>query len=284
MYYEEILNKVKIAYKKCVFCGDESIDKLCNICKDAYKLATSDRAWFKRVEEDHIKYALSVGVGRRHASCTFENYVSEKKLSSNWDYKENLLIQSTKAGNGKTHLSVAYLKEWVKMQGATIGRPAVLFTSFTELMRSIRATFGDDNASEADAIKQLCEVDLLIIDDIGAEKVTDFVQATIYTVLNRRYEDCVPTIATTNLDSQEMSELYGSRMVSRLASGSIVRVNGNDDRVKKQYEREIPSTKTKRAEIGYKNQIKSSGFNISNSQEVREMAAKMYTDNFELSE
>lgn len=81
-------------------------------------------------------------------------------------------------------------------------------------------------------VKELCEADYLIIDDIGSEKVTDFVIEFIYTIVNRRYENQKRTILTTNLQFKEFGDRYGDRILSRIAEMCImVELKGNDKRL-----------------------------------------------------
>lgn len=81
-------------------------------------------------------------------------------------------------------------------------------------------------------MKELCNEDYLVIDDIGAEKVTDFVLEFLYTITNRRYENLKRTIFTTNLSLSEFQERYGDRILSRLSEMCImVELKGKDRRV-----------------------------------------------------
>jgi DNA replication protein DnaC len=75
-------------------------------------------------------------------------------------------------------------------------------------------------------------VDLLHIDDLGAEHRTDWVLEQLYSIVNARYEAERPIVATTNLMPDELSERLGSRTVSRLVEicGDLIPLYGDDMR------------------------------------------------------
>jgi len=205
--------------------------------------------WKKRVSSDHIGYASFCGVGMRHASCNLDNYDGDTSMIDKWleSPTENLLVQSTKAGNGKTHLAVAALKAYASSDKCD--KIKALYVSFSEFMSDLKSTFSNDLYSEKDVIDGISNVDLLIIDDIGTEKVSDYVQNTLYIILNKRYENMKPTIMTTNMNSKEITANYGSRMLSRMVSGVMMQVDGSDNRMTKVHTREVPLEVGKRSTI-----------------------------------
>ena len=183
----------------------------------------------RRRKEEHIDYAESIGVGKRHSVNTFDNFDGEektlaKKYLDNIQV-ENVLIQSQNTGNGKTHLAVASLKYFGQKN---IGKHQ--FINFTNLMMKIKSTFESLEYSEIDIIKKYVNYEMLVIDDIGADKVSDYNKQVLYLILNDRYESLKPTIATTNLSSIEIEQAYGRRVLSRLISGNVIILNGKDRR------------------------------------------------------
>lgn len=81
-------------------------------------------------------------------------------------------------------------------------------------------------------MKEICDEDLLFIDDLGAEKTTDFSQEFLYAIINRRYENMKRTFITSNLTLKELNERYGSRIVSRIAEMCVlVELHGQDKRI-----------------------------------------------------
>lgn len=72
----------------------------------------------------------------------------------------------------------------------------------------------------------------LFIDDIGAEKLSDFVLEFLYLVVNKRYENMKRTILATNLNIDEFEQRYGERILSRIAEMCIIHeLTGEDRRI-----------------------------------------------------
>ena len=121
-----------------------------------------------------------------------------------------LMVGST--GSGKTHLSIAILKE-VVAKGYT-----GLYYNVPELLNDLRDTYHQDSAQvEEDILSRAAGVDLLVLDDLGAERTSGWVRDRLYLIINRRYESLKPTIITTNLGMRELQDQVGERIVSRLS-------------------------------------------------------------------
>lgn len=115
-------------------------------------------------------------------------------------------------GTGKTTLAMLVSKEALKT-GASVA-----IYSMPKLLARIRATFNavDGEDTYAELIERLAAVDLLHIDDLGAEKQTEWVLEQLYVLINERYERQGSVIVTTNLQQDELEEQIGVRTVSRL--------------------------------------------------------------------
>lgn len=100
-------------------------------------------------------------------------------------------------GTGKTHLAAALVFDLIEKFNLTPGTFA--WTTAIALLRAIRESFdsGDTTALE----RRYRTVDLLVIDDLGAEKPTEWASAILLDVVNTRLEDLLPTIVTTNSPS-----------------------------------------------------------------------------------
>ncbi|HJO38850.1 MAG: ATP-binding protein [Vicinamibacterales bacterium] len=122
-------------------------------------------------------------------------------------------------GIGKTHLAVAVLKAVIQRCGAR-----GLFYDTRELLRVIRSTYNPVvRTTEADILKPVIEAELLVLDDLGAEKTSEWVDETLNLIVNTRYNERRPTIFTSNYDEYPDNDLepsllerVGFRMVSRL--------------------------------------------------------------------
>jgi DNA replication protein DnaC len=90
----------------------------------------------------------------------------------------------------------------------------------------------DSDAGKLDLLDRLTAVDLLHVDDLGAENRTDWVLEQLYSIVNARYEAKRAIVATTNLMPDELSEALGARTVSRLVEicGDLLPLFGEDKR------------------------------------------------------
>jgi len=122
-------------------------------------------------------------------------------------------------GIGKTHIAVAVLRQ------AIVGRGARgLFYDVRDLLRVIRSTYNPIvRTAEMDILRPVMDADLLVLDDLGAEKPSEWVEETMNLIVNTRYNERRPTIFTTNYedlpDEAELDSLrvrVGFRMHSRL--------------------------------------------------------------------
>lgn len=78
---------------------------------------------------------------------------------------------------------------------------------------------------------RLTRTGLLVLDDLGAAKATEWTEEITYRLINRRYEDCKPTIVTSNATPKTLAEMLGERVTSRLREmGRVVVLKGVDRR------------------------------------------------------
>jgi DNA replication protein DnaC len=128
-------------------------------------------------------------------------------------------------GTGKTTLAMVVAKAAL---GA--GRSVAIY-SLPRLLNEIRETHRTDR-SHVDLLDRLTAVDLLHIDDVGAERTTDWVLEELYSIVNARYEDRRSMVITTNLDHDELSAQISERTVSRLTEMCLqLPLHGSDRRV-----------------------------------------------------
>lgn len=126
-------------------------------------------------------------------------------------------------GTGKTHTAVATAREWAETH-----RRSPRFWPLVELLDALRP--GGDEGAMVRAI----ESPLLIIDDLGTERLTDWAAERLYLLVNRRWLDERPTIGTTNLTGDELRAAVGDRISSRLLGGAVtLRLTGDDRRRQK---------------------------------------------------
>lgn len=150
-------------------------------------------------------------------------------LDKNLDEGHGLWLMGD-TGTGKTTLAMLVSKETLKA-----GHSVAIY-SMPKLLARIRATF-DASAGEesyAELFERLCDVDLLHIDDVGAEKQTEWVLEQLYALVNERYEREKPMVITTNLSHEQLEAQIGERTVSRLVEicGEALPLLGDDARLR----------------------------------------------------
>lgn len=200
-------------------------------------------AFKEKVEQDKIYdfFTSNSLINEGIKDATFINYVpthpSQKKAVvvcgkyiaafRKDDAKSILLTGET--GVGKTHLALSTLKEILR-EGYT-----GLFVSLPTLLTKIKNTYDKNNTSgvSVDKILNLIrEVDLLVLDDLGAEAGTNHDIQKVFEILDSRQGKS--NIYTTNLSKSDFEETFGKRNFSRIMKDTyIVPVKGNDYRLQK---------------------------------------------------
>lgn len=133
------------------------------------------------------------------------------------------LVMLGEVGTGKTHAAVAACR------AAHDHGQEVRFLPVVELLDQLRPG-GPEHAYES-----LADVDRLIVDDMGSERPTDWTSERMGALINRRWMEERPTIATTNLEPKELEAALGVRTYSRLVGSDavVVRLGGPDRRRKR---------------------------------------------------
>jgi len=152
------------------------------------------------------------GIPKRYEHCTLDSFHESSVVLKNakkrvqdfvdeWPNPasgKGLLLMGP-CGSGKTHLAVGSLLGIIN--GDKPGR--VLFQNFSDLIQEIQASFDSEHVPrKSELIQPLIQCDLLVIDELGAQKPTPWVQDILYYVINSRYNDARTTIFTTNYFDQ----------------------------------------------------------------------------------
>jgi DNA replication protein DnaC len=132
-------------------------------------------------------------------------------------------------GTGKTTLAML-----ISASALRDGHSVAIY-SLPRLLGLLRETFDDESeATLSTLLDRLAAVELLHIDDVGAEQSSSWVLEQLYTIVNTRYEDGRAIVLTTNLQPDELREQIGDRTVSRLVEmcgGDPVQLFGMDRRM-----------------------------------------------------
>lgn len=181
---------------------------------------------------------ISCGVSRRHVHAKLEDFVPSYRALHK---RSRGLYVFGPPGTGKTYLMCAIMRAMIldPLQAALVDvtnyRPQLpLMVSTPDLLRSIRATFEGRGSESGAAIFErysLCHT--LMLDDLGAEKVTDWTRETLFALIDHRYRYMRKTYVTTNLSHTELVNQIGDRSTSRLVEMCrVVRLSGDDRRMR----------------------------------------------------
>ena len=152
------------------------------------------------------KLKAKAAIPRRYAKCSFANFTSypnegleralrrSQEFASTFPAPQKGLLLGGPSGIGKTHLAVAILDECAEKG---IGG---LYCDAQALLNDIRASYDTEARTGAkEIIRRATTTDLLVLDDLGAEQLTDWGKDTIHRIVNSRYCEDRATICTTSL-------------------------------------------------------------------------------------
>lgn len=167
----------------------------------------------------------------RYQRCTLDSFVtyqneelmraveSARRFADAFPVVQKGLMLIGPPGIGKTHIAVSALQQVIRRTGAR-----GLYYDTRALLRDIRSTYNPVlHMAEMDVIRPVMEAEVLVLDDLGAERLTDWVEETMSLIVNTRYNERRPTIFTSNYedipDEGEVNSLLarvGFRLHSRL--------------------------------------------------------------------
>jgi DNA replication protein DnaC len=210
---------------------------------------------FERAKLDNL--FARAGVPARYEGCSFESFngLTEGlrltkailiKFVEEYPVADHGLLLLGRCGVGKTHLAVAVLRALVYRR-----ETECIFYDFRELLRKIQNSYNAvSQGSEMEILKPVLESPVVVLDDLGAERPTEWVRDTFAYILNSRYNRKLTTIITTNFEDrireprsagdgtrlpteETLEERIGVRLRSRLHEMcQVVQVDGEDFRAK----------------------------------------------------
>jgi DNA replication protein DnaC len=211
---------------------------------DGRKLARPCVCRSQRLKEERV---LAAGIPERYRDCTLENFsdntlaltrakAAVREFVDAYPAVEAGLLLVGPSGRGKTHLACAILSELVAAKGVT-----GLYADFSDLLTRIQTSFRPDaDVSKESLLVPFSEVELLVLDELGASKPHPWVLDVLYNLLNTRYNRKKVTVATSNFEDEidptsgereKLEDRIGYRLRSRLYEMClIVPLRGSDFR------------------------------------------------------
>jgi DNA replication protein DnaC len=215
-----------------------------------------------RIERRAERMLGRAHIPRRYEHCILENYDVDLPYSHRTQVSARLtakkfiesypletggrgLLLTGSIGVGKTHLAVAILQALVAERGAT-----GLFYDYRDLLKQVQNSYNSQvRETELEVLRPVFEAEVLVLDELGASKPTDWVWDTVAHILNTRYNDRRTTIITTNYSNagplgteiggrasmreETLGDRIGERMRSRLQEMCVVvEMQGEDFRQK----------------------------------------------------
>ncbi|MDE9545267.1 ATP-binding protein [Xenorhabdus bovienii] len=180
------------------------------------------------------------GISPLHQNCTFDNYVAttpeqQQALAKSRRYAESFgnsfggFIFSGNPGTGKNHLAAA-IGNHLMQNGRSI-----LIATLPDLMMRVRETYQKDaKVSESALINDLCNVDLLVLDDVGVQRENLNEDLIIFQVVDRRLANKKPVGVLTNLAQQQLAKVLGERVIDRLRMGAPITIGFTWDSYRRQ--------------------------------------------------
>ena len=197
-----------------------------------------------RKQKSHSTQIENAKIPRRYENCHFQTYRATNptqerafkyawKLAIDYPVVERGLLLMGSVGVGKTHLAVSILK------GLTEKGFSCRFYEFGALLKEIQNSYNPiSKVTELKVLQPIFDAEILVLDEIGASKPTDWVRDTMANIINTRYNDKKLTIFTTNyLDERKaereetLEDRIGVRLRSRLYEMcKTVQIEGYDFR------------------------------------------------------
>lgn len=204
-------------------------------CPECAKIRDQSEAAAKKAQDDFAKKVElsnklgSAAIPARFTSKTLQGFKAttdrqKRALDICTDYAMNFqshyragrcLMLMGLPGTGKTHLACGIANHLVRETSFT-----AVYRTVGGMLIELKSTYDrDSERSEATVMRGLITPSLLILDEIGATKPSEFELATLFAVINARYEQELPTVIVSNLPPKGLAGAIGERCVDRLREG-----------------------------------------------------------------
>ncbi len=229
----------ELGYPACPLCGDTGYDKK-GVCRCL-------RQYYAREQLQELSRLLPLGEARfetfrfdLYDSTEWEGYgISPRaNMEHNFDVCRDFACQFSRGGgdlllSGGTGLGKTFLSACIARVVSESGFSVVYDTAISIFAKLENDKFRPDEETAAE-VRRCESCDLLILDDLGTEMTTSFVQSALYQLVNGRMIAGRSTIISTNLAPEELGQRYGAAILSRIEGGyEILPFFGEDIRRKR---------------------------------------------------
>ena len=242
-------SKDKIFHNKCKFCGKDlkpiGLDYLyanmplssieyercdCKQARDYWNeidLKEEKQKKRKQFEQMIRQFYIQNYISKQIQDYQFDNFIitetNKKEVEIAKDFtkkcinknQKNGLIITGKSGVGKTHLATAILNQLTEKD------MLVLMGRLILLLDVIKDTFKDFSSKEKDIIELYSKVDVLIIDDLGTERISSWALEKLYTIIENRNENKLPIIVTTRFNKESLLDRFSQSEDEELSEAVI---------------------------------------------------------------
>jgi DNA replication protein DnaC len=202
--------------------------EVCPVCSGSgWKSAGSDRRVVRcdcRTKVRAESLLAAARIPKRYEHCELSNFefdgphanlmqarMAACKFVEGYPLDNTGLLLIGSIGVGKTHLSVGIIKELLLSKGIPC-----LFYDYRELLKQIQNSYNDSvKVTELDVLRPVFETEVLVLDELGAVKPTEWVWDTVSLILNTRYNNNRTTIITTNYPDDPARDSNGSSEFAR---------------------------------------------------------------------
>ncbi len=201
--------------------------EVCPSCGGSGWKASSDARVVRcdcRLKTRAVSLLAAARIPKRYEHCELSNFefdgpharlmqarMAACKFVEEYPLENSGLLLIGSIGVGKTHLAVGIIKELVGSKGIPC-----LFYDYRELLKQIQNSYNDSvKATELDVLRPVFETEVLVLDELGAVKPTEWVWDTVSLILNTRYNNNRTTIITTNYPDDAARDSNGTTEFAR---------------------------------------------------------------------
>ncbi|QLG93546.1 ATP-binding protein [Pseudomonas yamanorum] len=201
-------------------------------------ICASDKRDMEELERKRFQFRMlqhdAAKIPKRFADKSFADFVvsspaQQVALDACMDYVDNFskhkregrcMLLLGRVGTGKTHLATSAASTLINEH-----MTKAIYRTVGSVIGDIKATFSDKSGdSEAHIMRELIAADLLVLDEVGATKQSEFELATLFSIINGRYEQGRPMIIVSNLSPSELNDALGVRCVDRIRENGCIGV------------------------------------------------------------